>query len=824
MSKAAAALVLDASVADDAAFGKACEICEKIIVDKIVYSSSDEVAVVLAGTQESRSTLYEKFSHARYQHITVDRELARASRRTLESIAAVRQARQRTAPALQTLSYSAFDFVEALTVAADVLQAKVSGKKYTRAIYFVTDARHEVVHKDDLQLLFDSLANDQVALVVVGIDFDSSADAESKREVHERFKNVKEEEEEADASWGTLSVKAQNEKVLTGLCAALGTPSSVISPVEAVNMLSRLRCRRVRQQPLLRIILSIGDIQLATQIFTLTQQERLPTLSRSTPDGADVTQTVAYETVSYVDGEEERRAVCSEDLIESFFFGIDRIPCSAADRAKMKVKGERALQAIAFVAASEVAPYLLMGGTRTLLPLAGDHQGQRGYNALVEAMEAMGKAMVVRLVRVSDAAPVLCACFAQRCDDGGDLPRCLVMAPLPFAEDIRGFQFSEYPEFRFTAAEEQQMDDLIDGLTVDDTVLTPQDTFNPVLQQFYAILEAKLMSRATSTSTAATSPVEVPRLPAQLQGNSTNFFVEDSVVCARMRKHRHDLEVCAAHFPYEEDADDDADENSFHVKRNTLVASTEMGKGDGTEEGQGGRGLRSNVPLWHNRREGFAAEGGPQTQLEQRRIFSNAEAVTSASSRSASTAAAPMLLRGRERNDLSASSTSSSLAPSDRATTTSTVPHRVHEDVASAAVPGSVSSADPVTRFHFVVTQPNVQAAQIRHAKDALCDAVMELVRASGGSVGTKSSLDHKCVACMAALRAWCLAEKDAAYYNNFCGKLTTAAKQCGNHDDFWKLCDNVPPITRKECENSLLTDDADAEAFLQMASFCASR
>ncbi|KPI83745.1 putative KU80 protein [Leptomonas seymouri] len=693
MMKAATVLVLDTSLTDDAAFDNACEICEKLILDKIVYSPSDEVAVVLAGTETSRSSLYEKSSHARYKHITVDRELTRASRQTLESIAAVRQARQRAVPVMPAPS-SAYDFIEALTVATDVLQAKTSGRKYTRAIHCITDARHDVVHKSDLKLLFDSLASDQVTLVVIGVDFHSANTAESKKEANGSSGN-EEAEEEDEASWDVLGVKAQNEKILAGLCAALGAPSKVISPAEAADTLSRPHCRRVRQQPLLRVILSIGDIQIATQLFTLAQQERLPTLSRSTHDGADVVQTVVYETVSNANGQGERRQVCSEDLVECFLLGIDRIPCSAADREKMKVKGGRALQAIAFVTESEVEPYLLMGGTRTLLPLAGDLQGQRGYNVLVEAMEATGKVMLVRLVRMADVAPTLCACFVQRCDVGGDVPRCLVMAPLPFAEDIRGFQFSEYPEFCFTAAEEQQMDDLIDGLSVDGTVLAPQDTFNPMLQQFYATLAAKL--RATSPPTAASPPFKTVPLLAQLQGTSTNFFVEGSVVYERMQKHRHILKACAAHFPYEEDAEDNGD-----VKI-VFGASAGVRAGREAEEGERRRRLHGDGESWYHSRELYTAEGGLQTLPMQRR------GVSSVSSRSPSTAAAPILLTSCESNDGPASSASSSTARSGRATTAFTVPHKVPEGN-TAAAPPSTSTADPLKNLNSVLSQPNVNA------------------------------------------------------------------------------------------------------------------
>ncbi|KAL7708479.1 Ku80 protein [Lotmaria passim] len=697
MSKAAVVLVLDITLTDDADFDAACAICGDMITDKMIYASSDEMAVVLAGTCTSRSSLHENSFHKRYRSITVDREMSRPSQQTLESITVARHARQKAAvTSAAAATSSPFDFVEALTVAADVLQTKTSGRKYTRAIYVITEARHAVEHKNDLESLYDLLKRESVTLVVIGVKF-GPAKAET-------------------VPWAALDVKAQNEIILGDFCDALGASSGVISLSDALGRLSRLRCRRVRQQPMLKLVLRVGGIELATQLFKLSQQELLPTLQRSTRDGVDVVaRTDQREVFAVADGQAERRVrvVPSDDLIESFLFGIDAVPCSEADCTAMKVRGPRALEAIAFVQEAEVAPYLQMGGTSALLPLAGDHDGQRGYNALVEAMESMQTAMLVRLVRTRDAAPVLCACFVHQCDavtseedgdvgdDGGCPSQCLIMAPLPFAEDVRAYQFSEYPEICFSAAEEELMDNLIEGLSVDASILAPQNTFNPHLQQYYATLKAKLMrdsvasadgtiEDATASPSTAAAPWVPPLLP-QLKGTSTSFFAPGSVVYERMLAQRANLEACAAVFPFEEGSDETS---RFSSGRYDGVAGASRAS-TGADARIGG-----SVGAWRQVQHHplTAQEKSPTSPLQQqqqqqrRRLSSVGDTSTSASQRSLSTTAAPVL-RTTLGRDEGVEEELASLS------TAGTAPHKL-DGCGSEVAPASVLNSATESLWH----------------------------------------------------------------------------------------------------------------------------
>ncbi|GET90618.1 Ku80 protein, putative [Leishmania tarentolae] len=774
MPKGAAVLLLDITLPSAAALAEACNLCDRILTSKMMYAPSDEVAVILAGTESSRSALYEKSEHTRYNYITVAAELAPATTQTLAPISGIRTGAavlSDGATARRSMS-EAYDFVDALRVALAVLQARTSHKKYTRCIYFLTDARQEVRHKDDLLPLSDALRNDQVALVVIGFDFQAlPAGVDSQEDIDEASTG--------DAgAWAGLDTKAQNERILAALCTELGPPSALVSPAEALASLSLLRCRRIRQQPMLKVALRIGDVRIATQLFTLTQEERLPALRRSTQDGADVVQVIEY--VALGGAEEQPCTLAKEERVEAFFLGVDRISCSEADRETMRIKGPRALEAIGFVGESEVEPYLLMGGARVLLPLAGDHAGQRGFNALVDAMASSCKAMLVRLVRTTDAAPSLCVCFARTAGSSAE-QRHLVLASLPFAEDVRPLRFSEYPEVQFSAAEEQLMDDLIDGLSVGASVLAPHHTFSPLLQQYYAVLQAKLSSMnasaANGNAKVTLSEPAVPELLPMLRGTCTDFFAEGSEVHEAMLAHCSALASCASAFPYEDEVD-------------ALLPGSKDVSGKGRSWYQdltttpSLMSTRARSPLSASR----GSDGAPST-------------------------IAAAILRGASHGEEVNETSTGSHATSDT-NSTSTVPH----DTIIGGVSCAITTADPVDDFSTIVQHPGVSEAQLNKAKDDLSDVIWELLR---GSI--KDALYRKCIACVLSLRQFCVMQDDAVYYNSFLLKLEVVAQQYGHYSNFWvpyvverKGGANVGPITAQECKSATLPDDTAARAFLE--------
>ncbi|EPY42233.1 ATP-dependent DNA helicase 2 subunit 2 [Angomonas deanei] len=488
--------------------GKRKQILMTTIIDKMLYAPRDEVALVLSGTNDTLNPLHTQSNGARYQHITVCNPLCAATTDCLQPLYNLEELARHS-------DKGKSDFLDTLIVCLALLHDHIGTKKYKRVVYLITDAREEVARREELNEVSQSLRADDVTLVVVGVDFtETSSDM---------------------SDFTSLSIKAQNERVLHFLCSSVGNASQVLSVEDTLQGVSQLRARKILQRPLLKVVLTIGDIRLAVQMFSKAQEEKFPTLKRVTTDGVGVGMASEYVRVG---GEEHQGPIQPGDHVKAFRYGRGLIPCTEADLDAMKLHGLRSLEAVAFVPREEVPPYILMGGVKAILPLAGDHTGQKGFACIVRSMLELNRVLIVRHVRTRDAAPSLAVCFPS--DQDGD---CLYFAPLPFSEDVRPFRFSNYEEVQCTAAEERMIDNMIDALTVEETVLMPSETFNPSLQQYYGTLRSKLMSKEES---------DVPPLLPTLQASSTAFNAFGNPLQPVLEKALPVLDKVAAAFPFAE--------------------------------------------------------------------------------------------------------------------------------------------------------------------------------------------------------------------------------------------------------------------------------
>lgn len=802
MSKAAVVVVLDLSTSTVEELQLGCAISESIAVNTLLFSPRDELALVFAGASTpSNAPLPIGADVAAeeselFSNIQVPVPLGPATVDILKALHLVQRSAPREGPAessshegcladasgsqessLSLLPVASHappsNFIGALLVAAHLLKSHTRGRKYHRSIYFISDARHAVQRKERLIDLISLLKEEAVSLVVAGINFSCGVEGP---EAAVRTSDME--------SWANLSTKRQNEAVLQVVCAEVGHGSRITAGAAVLSHLSSPQFRRVRQQPQTKISLTIGDIRIAVQLFTRTQAAVMPKLQRCTTVGhtvVAVSQDVRHVAMTEEGEDEMEQEVGENERVEGFFYGTDLIPCTPSHREAMKLRGRRSLETIGFAKTQEVRPYLSMGRTRTILPLAGDHDGQKGFNAVVDAMLTLQRAMLVRYTRITDAAPEFGVCFPHLGKEGH---RCLFFAPLPFAEDVRHFSFSEYPELQYTAPEEAAMDALIDALTVSAEVLPPHATFHPVLQQFYTTLRQKLSAKAMQDTSGAASHDEAPTLSPtllplspQLRGSSTAFFSQSGPIRDIFDKARDHVVACAAAFPFEkEEWERGGDLHANGVQR-SCISSSSLSSGS-----------------WFKSLAAVPPDSAWQLAVQERERSGSPP----------STVAAPHALG-------SSCSASSSAA--------STAPHRAVDPPAAGAP--LLSSMDPAGSFSALVRRSSGAATDVARAKDALSELIWQLLQYS-----FKDALYVKCVEGIAALRSYCVAEADPAYYHDFLLKLQLIAQQCNRYDDFWLQYIwksgtetggvSLWPITARECVSSSIADDAEAEAFVQ--------
>lgn len=765
--KSAAVFALDVSCTNPAAFEQARQVCLQTVLDKMLYAPNDELGLVLCGTDATVNPLSSADpTGTRYKHLTVAHEINKVSNAFLEPLLALDASRPEQGKC---------DVLEALTLCAYLLHAKTAKKKYSRRLYLLTQAKDEVAHKSEITTVLESLRSEGVSVVVVGIDFTQEA------------ANVQ-------GSWEGLGTKAENERVLHYLCDALeesdGT-SAVVSLEDSLQGLQELRRRKVLQRGLAKLVLTIGDVKLATQMYSKIVPEKVPPLKKVTRDGAEVGQQVDYVRVGDTaanqgqpqpqEDQPQPRSARVDEWVRALHYGRSLIPCTDADVEAMKIKGPRGLEGVGFAHQREIPPYILTGSVKTLLPLPGDAAGQRGFSCLVEAMLRLKMVLIVRYVSRTDAKPALGVCLPALKAKTGQL--VLYYAPLPFTEDVRLYRFSEYADVSCTATEEALMESLVNDMTVDGRTLRPSATFNPEVHQYYATVRAKILEavkgslgHSSEGAYLSSEGSGVPELLPQLQRTSAAFTSHGNALEPLLRRVQPKLESCATAFPYVE-SDPDALDGL-----------------PGTGAGQ--RNAWFNAPA-------AALHSGAAAALQD----------DGASSGAPTTVAAPALVANRF------SFTSLNAAPAhSKDGAGSEAPSGVSTVAATAGLSSGktdrVSSIDPVGSFRSIVEaarhDPNARAL----AMDGLADVMFDFLRHS-----IKESLYDKCDDCVRALREHCVAEEEPAYFNTFLSKLQATAQELELGETYWTAHivkgTGTHPITRKECASSTIADDKAAAAFM---------
>lgn len=572
MAKTAVVCAVDMSCGNRAAVERGINICTQWATAMMVHAPHDELGLVLAGVPQTLNPLHDGTSGDRYSHLSVEVEVSPVTVAFLKKLRTLHQELRIKRMGGGQSSPPPCDVLETLTLCSHLLQNRVGTKKYRRVVCLITDAKDPVKTPNELRTVLKTFQDERVQLIVVGVDFTLDSACLGDNCTHEQ-------------------PKVRNECVLQRMCSELGESSMVTTPEQLLSDLASPQPRKILQRHLLKVPLCIGEVRIATQLFTKALEETLPTLKRTTVSNDELGTDVSYIRV---EGKGSGQSVPTSAVTKAYCFGRSRIPSNEAVENAMKCRGPRSLETLAFVPIAEVPAYILMGGVKLLLPLAGDRAGQIGFSAFVRAMKETQHAMIVRFVRTWDAPPVVCVCVPS-CTPQRD---ALFLAPLPFDDDVRKYTFDEYRDITFTNEEEQLMSGLVDDMTVGKDVLKPEETFNPVLQQYYATVRAKLArlveeeeeeegvssGEHTVGNEQGTDPAEekngVPPLLRALQKTSTAFTTPGNALEPTLQAAAERLGTCATTFPYVEEGK----EGSFNAAAGAELLSYEWDLWDSLDE------------------------------------------------------------------------------------------------------------------------------------------------------------------------------------------------------------------------------------------------
>ncbi|KAB5570224.1 SPOC like C-terminal domain-containing protein [Coniochaeta sp. 2T2.1] len=336
------------------------------------------------------------------------------------------------------------DAISAIVIASSMIEEFTKKLKYNRKIILVTDGKG-AMDADSLDEVTEKLNDVGIELIVIGVDFD---DADY---------GFKEEDKPKQ--------KKKNEEILSqlvGQCkrGVYGTMA------QAVEELSIPRIKPVRPFKSYDGPLTLGDpeiypnaMSIAVERYFKTKLAHPPSAStvvvnnapsRSQVDDDDeaiedngnglgaVRQVRAYR-VNDPDAPGGKRDVDFDSLEKGYEYGRTVVPMSAEDESITNLQTTKSFTILGFIPFDSYEPHLSMGEAGVIVAQKHNEKAELALSSLVNALYELQSYAVARYVNKDNSKPFLHLLIPDPKLEGE--ADCLFDVPLPFAEDIRSYQF-----------------------------------------------------------------------------------------------------------------------------------------------------------------------------------------------------------------------------------------------------------------------------------------------------------------------------------------------------------------------------------------------
>ncbi|EEF50392.1 ATP-dependent DNA helicase 2 subunit KU80 [Ricinus communis] len=444
-------------------------ICSMLIQKKLIYSKSDEVGIVVFGTEETVNELTVEVGG--YEHVLV----------------------------LQNMKVVDGDLVEALhhlprgTVAGDYLDAIVVGmdmmiKKYQltnkgkKRLCLITDAGNPIKEP------YEGTKEDQVSTIALqmaahGVRMETIVvRGRPSQDIDQRIVD------ENDHLLHLFSEKTSAKTVY------------VESPT---SLLGALRTRNISPVTIFRGDLEISPkLKIKVWVYKKTSEEKFPTLKKRS-DKAPPTDKYATHEVKvdyeYKSVEDPNKVVPPDQRIKGYRYGPQVIPISSAELDAVKFKPEKSVKLLGFTDAANILRHYYMKDVNIFIAEPGNMRATIAVSALARAMKEMDKVAIVRCVWRQGQGSVVVGVLTPNLSEKDKTPDSFYFNVLPFAEDVREFQFPSFSNFPASWQPSEQQQEAADNLVMmldlatpgKEEVLLPDFTPNPILERFYHHLELK---------------------------------------------------------------------------------------------------------------------------------------------------------------------------------------------------------------------------------------------------------------------------------------------------------------------------------------------
>lgn len=457
-------LLLDVGPSMHGVLQEVKNICSTLVHKKLVHNRSDEVGIVLFGTKETCNELAKELGG--YKHVMVAHD--------------IKVVDEWTARALQNLPLGTVpgDFLDAVVVGLDMLIRKFGNTKGKQRLCLITSAQHplrdppEGTKEDQVDTIADQMKRHDIKMNCIVF---------REQGVHN-------------------AVMEENDRLLYQFRDK--SVAKVVQVDSPTSLLGALKTRNVLPVTVFRGDLEVSsNFKIKVWVYKKTSEEKFPTLKKYSDKAPPSDKFASHEVkvdYEYKSVIEPDKVVPPDQRIKGYLYGPQVVPISSAEWEAVKFKPEKGVKLLGFTDRSSILRHHFMKDVCSFISEPGNTKATLAVSAIARAMQQMNKVAIVRCVWRQGQGNVAFGVLTPNISSVNNVPDSFYFNVLPFAEDIREFQFrsfSSLPSSSQPTEEQQEAADnlvkMLDLAPAGREVLKPNFTPNPVLERFYSYLDLK---------------------------------------------------------------------------------------------------------------------------------------------------------------------------------------------------------------------------------------------------------------------------------------------------------------------------------------------
>ncbi|EPY52637.1 Ku domain-containing protein Pku80 [Schizosaccharomyces cryophilus OY26] len=369
------------------------------------------------------------------------------------------------------------DLISAIVVSFDIIARFCKKNKWRKNMIVLTGARGTIDFSDSSGIA-EQMVQHEVHLSLLGVDFD---DPGTQTFEHSKDPEKKENESQlkhfVDSCKGTVLTFQEAERILGGPCMHRVRPIAVFkgsltigSEGDNENSVSM----HVERYPRTRLTKPPTSSAFNASLKQPKEEENQEQFSSSQekPWESNAVSTVR----SYVVRDSqttEAFEVDRKDLESGYSYGRTIVPISRSDEDILALETKAGYEILGFIPKASLPFYYTISDSNIIIP-RGDEGNKQKFSSLVQSLEREHRYALARFVSKEKGAPTLLVLmpFVE------SKKHYLVDVQLPFAEDVRPYQFPDLEEVS-NPDEKHQLDEAINHYVDNMDLDSPECPFQP---------------------------------------------------------------------------------------------------------------------------------------------------------------------------------------------------------------------------------------------------------------------------------------------------------------------------------------------------------